>query len=172
MHRHQVMWLVASTLAAATIITATANPRQSATSVQDVRVVNSKTPFLEKIDLVVGQATAGSFSTQDIKQIFEVPTGKRLVIEHASAQSDRSVQIDFAIFLGGTATGSTKKIYLSYAPQTPFASKGIFSQPMRLYADPGSKVEVLGEFNVLPQKIVTRPVYCRVTLSGYLEDVP
>jgi hypothetical protein len=163
---------LASTLAVATIITVAGNARQTATVVQDVRIVNSKTPFLEKIDLVVGQGTAGSFSTQDVQQIFEVPSGKRLVIEHASAQSDRSVQVDFAIYVGGTATGSTKKIYLSGAPQTPFASKGIYSQPMRLYANPGSKVDVLGEYNVPAEKIVTRPVYCRVTLSGYLEDVP
>jgi hypothetical protein len=167
MPRYQVIWLLVTTLAVATIIVAAGNPRQSTTSSVQV---SSKTPFLETVDLVVGKGTANNFSTQDVLKIFEVPTGKRLVIEHASAIAERSLQIDFAIYLGDSASSLTKKIYLSNAPQTSFASKGIYSQPVRLYAHPGSKVFVLGEYNVAPQKIITRPVFCRVTLSGYLED--
>lgn len=172
MHQHKLVWLLVSGLALATVIVAAGNPRQATTTVQDVRVVNSKAPFLEKVDLVVGNGTASNFSTQDVQKIFEVPGDKRLVIEHASATAQRSFQVDFAIYLGNSASDLTKRLYLSNAPQTAFGNKGIYSQPIRLYANPGSKVFVLGEYNVEPQKIVTRPVFCRVTLSGYLEDVP
>ena len=30
----------------------------------------------------------------------------------------------------------------------------------------------IGEYNVDAQRIAMRPVFCRVILSGYLEDVP
>ena len=143
-----------------------------AADVQTVKIVNSRTPFLEKVDLEVGKGTSSSFLTQDIQQIFQVPAGKQLVIEHASAGVNRSNQVDLAIYLSGPGDAAHRRIYLSRSPQTPFTHTIIFSQAIRLYADPGAKVEVLGEYNVDPQKIATRPVFCRVTLSGYLEDLP
>jgi hypothetical protein len=143
-----------------------------AADVQTVKIVNSRTPFLEKVDLEVGKGTSSSFSTQDIQQIFQVPAGKQLVIEHASAEVNRSTQVDLAIYLLGPGDPASKRIYLSNSPQTPFAHKIIFSQAIRLYADPGAKIEVIGEYNVDAQRIALRPVFCRVTLSGYLEDVP
>src|SRR5947199_6741283 len=57
-----------------------------AADVQNVKIVNSRTPFLAKVDLDVGKGTASNFTTQDIQQIFQVPDGKQLVIEHASAE--------------------------------------------------------------------------------------
>ena len=143
-----------------------------AADVQNVKIVNSRTPFLAKVDLDVGKGTASNFTTQDIQQIFQVPDGKQLVIEHASAEVNRSTQVDLAIYLLGPGDASTKRIYLSNSLQTPFPHKIIFSQVIRLYADPGSKVEVIGEYNVDAQRIAMRPVFCRVILSGYLEDVP
>ena len=150
-----------------------------AADVQDVRIVNSKTPFLERVDLTVGKSTTGpggapssGFLTQDVQQIFQVPAGKRLVIEHASAEVNQSNQIDLSIHVGGTSDGSNRKIYLSYSPQIPFARKIILSQPLRLYVNPGFPVVAIGEFNVNPEKIVRRPVFCRLVLSGYLEDAP
>jgi hypothetical protein len=143
-----------------------------AADVQTVKIVNSRTPFLEKVDLEVGKGTSSSFSTQDIQQIFQVPAGKQLVIEHASAEVNRSTQVDLAIYLLAPGDPASKRIYLSNSPQTPFAHKIIFSQAIRLYADPGAKVEVIGEYNVDAQRIAMRPVFCRVILSGYLEDVP
>ncbi|OLD24490.1 MAG: hypothetical protein AUJ04_09090 [Acidobacteria bacterium 13_1_40CM_3_55_6] len=143
-----------------------------AADVQNVKIVNSRTPFLAKVDLDVGKGTASNFTTQDIQQIFQVPDGKQLVIEHASAEVNRSTQVDLAIYLLGPGDASTKRIYLSNSPQTPFPHKIIFSQAIRLYADPGAKVEVIGEYNVDAQRIAMRPVFCRVILSGYLEDVP
>jgi len=143
-----------------------------AADVQNVKIVNSRTPFLAKVDLDVGKGTASNFTTQDIQQIFQVPDGKQLVIEHASAEVNRSTQVNLAISLASPGDFFTRRIYLSNSPQTPFAHKIIYSQAIRLYADPGAKVEVIGEYNVDAQRIALRPVFCRVTLSGYLEDVP
>src|SRR5207244_12561271 len=127
---------------------------------------------LPKHDTDVGRGTESNVTTPDIQQISQGTDGKQLVIDHASPEVHRSTPVDLAVDLLGRGDASTKRIYLSNSPQTPFPHKIIFSQAIRLYADPGAKVEVIGEYNVDAQRIAMRPVFCRVIVSGYLEDVP
>lgn len=96
--------------------------------------------------------------------VYLVPTGKRLVVEYASASSNisgdknvYSVEID-------AGSSNYSSAYLTVTPNgTPFAA---LSQPVRLYADAGTTVGMTVYSSRANASKVT------VTITGYLVDVP
>jgi|SRR5215469_2220152 len=89
---------------------------------------------------------------------FTVPTGHRLVIEFVSGRCDVS---EATVFLSTTVSGTT--VLHNFVPlhtSNAVGTEGSFSQPTRLYADPGTNVVVSGD--------VPFPTCTNVTLSGLL----
>jgi hypothetical protein len=87
---------------------------------------------------------------------FSVPSGHRLVIEFVSGRCDVS---EATVFLSTTVNGTT--VLHNFVPlhtSNANGTEGSFSQPTRLYADPGTNVVVTGD--------VPFPTCTNVTLSG------
>jgi hypothetical protein len=88
-----------------------------------------------------------------------VPSGHRLVIEFVSGRCDIS---ESTVFLSTKMHGTT--VAHNFVPvRTVNNTEGSFSQPTRIYADPGTNVSLSGN--------VPFPTCVSVTLSGYLSGV-
>lgn len=93
----------------------------------------------------------------DSVQIFTVPAGKRLVIEHVSARCYNG------------ALPTYLQVYVFGSPGSyhfvPVNSNGISSQPLRLYADSGNNVQI----NV---PISPSGGDCSFSVTGYYVTLP
>jgi hypothetical protein len=137
-----------------------------------VRSADPRQPFQKSITVTW---TNGSNYTADS---FAVPTGKRLVIEMVSAegtfeQTDNKL---LAFSIGTTVNGAPAAYALPFIVQgasfsVPNSLHPYFyyaaSQPVRLYADPGTPVSVKA-FRAL----TTASGGFTMNISGYLEDIP
>lgn len=114
-----------------------------------------------------------------IVEVVNVPLGKRLVIEHASVQvvvaptPDRRSLVN--IFLRTQVGGEVADHVLSLDKKRdlPASTADIFqaSQPLRVYADPGTTVSALVSFNSGSRSDnVDQANINRLTLSGYFVD--
>ena len=92
-------------------------------------------------------------TTSGERLVYEVPAGKRLVIEFAGLDQ---------------LTAATLRIVTTVNGETVYHHLSGGSQVVRLYADPGTQVKTLGY--VLTPPTVSLFVFC--SISGYLEDVP
>jgi hypothetical protein len=133
--------------------------------VQDVN--NAMHPVQAKKDFTI---IAGN-QLKDVA-LFEVPSGKRLVIEYFSCWS-QLVPGSSALFSILTEVGSvTVRHYLPLtlpAPSVPLVQSAVAAgQQVRLYANPETKVSVRADIlNDAPFDISNS---CQI--SGYLVDVP
>jgi hypothetical protein len=114
----------------------------------------------------------GTGATGCFTRIFEVPPGKRLVIEYASMQAGIPAG-QVALFeiqtLAGGASSSVQHSFPLSAPSVSGFGGGLTAvgQQVRVYADPGISVGVAGRRN-----IVAGDARFNFTISGYLVDVP
>lgn len=94
---------------------------------------------------------------------FQVPAGKRLVIEYFSAQAQDLSGGAAAMTLGTTAGGS----FVSYIIYVNKQDTNAVQNTVRIYADPGSSVQAFA-FNASPA------TSCGglISVSGYLVDIP
>ena len=103
--------------------------------------------------------------------IFDVPSGKRLVIEYASADLfGLSFGKVLSLTITTTLTGARSPIaFLRGSPGVPRPGGGLVSlgQQVRIYADAGTVVSVRG---VRAEDTGTSS--CNFSISGYLVDVP
>lgn len=122
---------------------------------------------LQVAGFVIADATAAGR-----ERIYTVPEGKRLVIQFASADvqttRNQGVSASIATHLGGLY--AFHRLVLTKQNRTVLGDRWSASQPMQVYADPGSEVHI----------IVVRDVDERgrgdiasghFTLSGYLTDL-
>lgn len=94
---------------------------------------------------------------------FQVPAGKRLVIEYFSAQAQDLSGGAAAMTLGTTAGGS----FVSYIIYVNKQDTNAVQNTVRIYADPGSFVQAFA-FNAPPSSSCGGSI----SLSGYLVNVP
>ncbi len=157
-----------------------------------VRVASSLIDPLEVRDVSDGvkavvQASADvtivDGATDGLAAIYTVPEGKRLVIEHVSASGsiesqsvpDRNMLFAIETVAGGkskwhaliTSKDGAFSVVVSPEEFTTFV-RFTASQPMRIYADPGTKVY----FHVSRSYIYGPTASAGMTISGYLADLP
>lgn len=141
----------------------------------DVRVVNTpdvrdadnpaRQAYQQEVGLKVEEGM-GTGSTD-----FEVPAGKRLIIEFVSAEvhAPPGQSCDVRI---GTSNGDNGRSHFFAATQvapTDLGNEIMVSQVTRLYADPGTKVVVVVRRLATSQ---TGSLQGAVSISGYLVNVP
>jgi len=122
----------------------------------------ARQPFQEVLVKILnpGEANGGSSLT--------VPAGKRLVIEHVTADaiapSGQGLWLSIVTTIGGNA--DFREFHLVVHPsQIPFLR--IVSQPLRAFANPGTLVTAsVKRFDTTGQASVS------FTISGYLVDMP
>jgi hypothetical protein len=123
--------------------------------------------FQRELDPLV---PSGSFSASDS---LTVPAGKRFVIEFASASIDTTAGTKMWVRIQTTSSGVGLSYSLLPQLQGNFGADGsdflLASQPMKLYADPGTQVTVV--VNVLGG-VANTNTGAAVSLSGYLVVVP
>jgi hypothetical protein len=129
---------------------------------------------------ISGLATIGSFDTSSTIELFTVPAGKRLVIEYATVYAGAGEGNKMVAFI------STKLITTPDPNDSPFVAHALVmteqgvindpvtfaaSQPMRVYADPGTKVlGIVGRTADAADGTTT--LSATITISGYFIDVP
>jgi hypothetical protein len=147
----------------------------------DVRVINTPANPVPVVGQVTVQTTEPLAVTDVPRQPFqtslfaapfrfEVPAGKRLVIEHVSGHliTDGGAHwVSVSTTAGGTFTA-----HLFPLTNAGLAGNGIdtvfpFAQETRLYADPGSTV-----FASFSTRAFDPEVFRYLAISGYLVDVP
>ena len=104
--------------------------------------------------------------------IFDVPSGKRLVIEYASMQLEfitigKLMSLDITTTLGGNPVSHSFPLSSPAVGAAGGGGLARLGQQVRIYADPGTAVMVTGVRTEL-----TGTSFCRFTISGYLVDVP
>ena len=77
--------------------------------------------------------------------LYTVPADKRLVIETVSASSNRNDANSYTIEVDTTTGGMLDQTFLTLLPNSALYST--VAQPLRLYADPGSMVQVITQNN-------------------------
>jgi hypothetical protein len=129
---------------------------------------------------ISGFATIGSSDTSSTIELFTVPAGKRLVIEYATVYAGAGEGNKMVAFI------STKLITTPNPDDSPFVAHALVmteqgtindpvtfaaSQPMRVYADPGTKV--LGIVaRTADAADGTTTLSATITISGYFVDLP
>ena len=123
-----------------------------------------------------GQPTV-ALGNSDTITTFTVPAGKRLVIEGISAQ----------VYVSGAVTGEVPRLILgtnaagvwanTFTPMTYVGNSGpspsyAVSQPLRMYADPGSTVDVELRRSTDLNGNYTGILISTITVTGYFVNVP
>jgi hypothetical protein len=154
-----------------TIVIATLGIYASVYAAPAPKVADVNAVVLEPI-----QATVGKPVNQGLATVYTVPSGKRLIIEFVSATvlvgsvSDMGTMLLRTALLDENGLPDIKVHRFVLTPQDTWA--GGFrleaSQPTRLYADPGTDVEV--EFSCSTCSGIG--AQSEVTISGFLMDVP
>ena len=97
------------------------------------------TPFQQEIHVGIpaGAGEGFAFSTQ-------IPAGQRLIIENVSVQASLPAGQRPLILIDTTSGGTTIQHVIPVTLQGTFSGydEMLASQPMRLYSDPGSYVEI------------------------------
>lgn len=139
------------------------NETSEAVPVWDVKS-SARQPFQAQVDIQVPFDSAGEDA------LLPVPSGKRLVIEFASARgfapAGQAMAFSIRSIVGGTSTPH----YLAAEQQTFGSSRVQFvaSQATRIYTDPGADVYLRVDRSFGQDG----PVGARISVSGYLEDAP
>jgi hypothetical protein len=106
----------------------------------------------------------GIFGCSDI---YTVPIDKRLVIEYASAQCITNANV-YSAFLATAESGSSGPLqFLPVVNEGPAGGPGIafaVGQSLRIYADPGSQVQLQFETTATASN-----ASCGGSINGYLE---
>jgi hypothetical protein len=145
---------------------------------QNVTVVNtpSEPVPVRDADNPARQPIQRSFSLTSSFQPepYTVPDGKRLVIEHVSGEVTSGAtckalygSVLTSVTTDGTEVASTHRFPLS---ATPLPNRTVFSQQVRLYADPNTNVRG-GAFGHDGTNNCTVDRFS-LLISGYLVDVP
>ena len=129
---------------------------------------------------ISGLTTIGPFDTSSTIELFTVPAGKRLVIEYATVYAGAGEGNKMVAFI------STKLITTPDPNDSPFVAHSLLmteqgtindpvtfaaSQPMRVYADPGTKV--LGIVaRTADAADGTSTLSATITISGYFINLP
>jgi hypothetical protein len=111
---------------------------------------------------------SGSTSSGPIVLLGVVPPGKRLVIEYVTMLGE-SGSGKMAAWISTTVAGVSAQHYLVLTEQGPLYGVPAFaaSQPMRVYADPGTEVT-----GFVIRSDTTGTADGNISVSGYLVDVP
>lgn len=134
------------------------------TSIRDVDNP-ARNPFQAAVEITMPNGTGGE------NAVVVVPKGKRLVIEYlsgdASLPAGQKCLFSVATFVNGQTTGTWH--YLASGPVGKFGPFDCFrtGQVVRLYADPGTQVQLRADRDIPDGKGVAR-----MSLSGYLVSVP
>ncbi len=83
---------------------------------------------------------SGEIFTVPFGTLYTVPANKRLVIETMSAVSNRNDANGYTFFINTTEGGTATQTFFNLVPNG--ARYSAASQPMRLYVDPGSTIEI------------------------------
>ena len=145
---------------------------------KDVRVINSQSeavpvrevtssarqPFHMNVSIEMPQDTAGE------NALLPVPSGKRLVIEFATARGSAPAGQVLAFSIRSIVGGTSARHHLAVAQQSfgIGSSQFVASQTTRIYTDPGVDVflRVDRSFGA------TGLSRSEISVSGYLEDAP
>ena len=102
---------------------------------------------------------------------FQVPSGKRLVIEYASFRGEKPQGQILELVIQTTVNSVLAPHFLTPSPVGAMGTSEFFtaSQQMRVYADPGTSVGVFIQRFAGP---FTGNISAGVSISGYLVDAP
>jgi hypothetical protein len=153
-----------------------------ATSLIDPLEIRDVSDGVKAVVQASADVTIVDGATNGLAAIYTVPEGKRLVIEHVSASGsiespsvpDRNMLFAIETVAGGkskwhaliTSKDGAFSVVVSPEESTTFVYFTA-SQPMRLYADPGTKVY----FHVSRSYIYGPMASAGMTISGYLVDI-
>jgi len=161
--------LITSTLCVLSLVAALVPSQVLALGSTPVSVVNTTPITVADIDNPAKQPfqiTIGpsSSSGNTAAASYTVPSGKRLVIEYYAAQLTQYPQGGYSyVYLVTTAGGS--QVYYKIIP--PVSTTTTFNQTTRIYADPGTDVQVL-----VTSSSSIGGAGASVNLSGYFVNVP
>ena len=157
------------------IFASTATYGQNAKPAADVNVVNTPSvrdadnPAHQPVQAIVACLADNVLGCSEI--IYTVPEGKRLVIEFVSMEAiltaDQKAQLKIETTAGGANV--THNFPLT-PPAVVFQGEAVVStlaQPVRLYADAGTSVEIKARRNNIGPAF---KAFFRVSISGYLVD--
>lgn len=151
----------------------------------DVNIINTPIPVQvagpsrEPIELAGYATPTANYGGTCIVDLYQVPAGKRLVVEWASAKTfidAVSTGMPFAYFGTGAAVYNdltSQNIAASYdlIPTRLAGAAGldsvIIGQPLRLYVAAGNTLQFVWSYGAIT--LPTRP--CWVNVSGYLEAI-
>jgi len=140
------------------------NPPSAPALVRDVDA-RAREPFDAHFEIILPPGAGGQNAA------VAIPSGKRLVIEHASArgQVPAGQQIEYTLWTKLTTT-SLLPHYLPVSQQYGVGLETVFiaGGPVRLYGDGDSASVYVRADRSLAQGTAT----VRLSLSGYLEDEP
>lgn len=145
--------------------TPTVQVGNTATNPIQVRDVDNpaRQPFQKAFTVTLPAGTA--FGTES----FQVPAGKRLVIEYVSTIEDSSTinLLELRIFTQLAASGVVHSFVATRVERGIYDPIFFISQQTRLYADPGTYVTV---GFITPESNAENEIF--LTLSGYFVNVP
>ena len=114
--------------------------------------------------------------TTDLKIFsYTVPPGKRLVIEHASVIADigRGEKVHAFVRGGNGFQDAINPFTMTFQVTVGTNDMFVGSQPMKLYAEPGTTIEVLiTRRDAANTGAVSPNANLHSSISGYLVDVP
>lgn len=110
--------------------------------------------------------------------IFNVPAGKRLVVEQISALvritsgvSGQIPQLDLNTIASNVQANTFVPMFFA-GNSTPLSVSFIAAQPIRMYGDPGSQIVVEVKRSLDINGTWTGNLIANVTLTGYLVNIP
>ena len=99
--------------------------------------------------------------------VYDVPAGKRLVVESMSLIGGGGNGVSYSCLVRNVASPPTSTSFATLSTGVVTADVATVTQPMRLHAEPGSKIVV-----DIYTRGVTGGFDANISLSGYLVDVP
>lgn len=159
-------------IAIAICLSAISGPARAQTAVRDV-----DRPSRQPFQTVIANQVVGELPR--LFALVNVPLGKRLVIEHASAQlavPPTPTRQYLAYIWLRTEVGGERVdhvLILDRMHGLPTGNAEVFqaSQPMRVYADPGTTVSALVSFHTGSRSDdVDEAIINRIGISGYFVD--
>ena len=159
--------LVALAVGAATLLAAPTGHSQTAEKEPFHRTLNFDMPDGTSVRSRNFTVVLSTGSTQ-------VPSGKRLVVEHVSGSAElptgQTVELQINYFVRNSTIGDAKGLHY-FAPHHNQADgaqdRYVLSQPAKIYASQESGLSVTAQRNS-----ATGTAYVSMNISGYVEDEP
>jgi hypothetical protein len=127
----------------------------------------------ERVAELYQEAHNATFSGASFNFTIDVPAGKRLIVESASARVTLPAGQRARAFVSGNFPTAFGVQYLTLEFQGTFDGSDVYTttQPVRLYIQGPAGNPGTGVFNIV-RNATTGSVFAEVSIAGFLEDAP